>query len=97
MRRAAKKDANHNAIAQVFIDEGCSVFDASGVGQNFPDLVIAKQGDTVLVEVKGKHGQLTEGQREFADKWQGRAYTVRTEIEARAVARMVGIRQEDWK
>lgn len=90
MRRAAKKDKNHNTIAQVFLDEGCSVFDASGVGQHFPDLVVAKDGDTVLVEVKGKNGKLTEGQREFADKWQGRAYTVRTEIEARALARMIG-------
>ena len=93
MRRAAKKDLNHNAIAQVFMDEGCSVFDASGVGQHFPDLVVAKDGDTVLVEVKGKGGKLSEGQREFADKWQGRAYTVRTEIEARALARMIGDKQ----
>lgn len=94
MRRAAKKDANHNAIAQVFIDEGCSVFDASGVGQNFPDLVVARNGETVLVEVKGQYGKLTEGQREFARRWQGISMTVRNEREARALARLIGKHDE---
>lgn len=44
MRRAAKRDANHNAVADTFRALGCSVFETDRVGEGFPDLVVGMQG-----------------------------------------------------
>lgn len=90
MRRAAKKDSNQNAIVAILREEGCQVYDASGVGDGFPDLVVCRNGETALVEVKGPNGKLTKGQREFFGWWKGDKYVVTNELEARAVARTIG-------
>lgn len=75
-RRAARKDANHNAIQAVFVRLGWSVADTSALGNGFPDLVAAKHGRTVLVEVKDgtkppSARKLTPDETAFAGSWQG--------------------------
>jgi len=75
-RRAARKDANHNAIQDVFVRLGWSVADTSQLGSGFPDLVAAKHGETVLVEIKDgskppSHRKLTEDELAFKGRWQG--------------------------
>lgn len=78
MRRAAKKDANHNVIADAFSKLGCSVFDTSQLGKDFPDMVIGMHGINVLIEVKrDAKAKLTDGQFKFFHEWKGWTAVVR--------------------
>ena len=52
MRRRARTDANHAAITQTLRSCGWYVIDTSRIGSGFPDLLAAKNGAIVLVEVK---------------------------------------------
>lgn len=71
MRRAAKKDANHNDLARVMEQAGALVVDTSRLGAGFPDALIGYRGQTGLVEFKTKGGKLTDDQIKFWDKWTG--------------------------
>jgi hypothetical protein len=74
--RGGTKDLNHDAIAAVFEQLGCSVCHTHEAGGGFPDMVVGLIGITALVEVKnpetgyGKRG-LTDSQKRFAGKWRG--------------------------
>lgn len=90
MRRAARRDENHQPIADVFRALGCSVFETDRVGDGFPDLVVGLLGASHLVEVKnpgthyGRQG-LNAGQSAFASAWRGSPIVVITsEDEAEA-------------
>jgi hypothetical protein len=72
-----KRDANHDEIAQAFRSLGCSVFDASAVGDGFPDLVVGVMRLNLLVEVKDAKGDLTEDQVKFMGDWRGTVVIVR--------------------
>lgn len=77
MRRAAKKDANHQEIVSALLRLGFSVMDTAAVGQGFPDLVVARAGVNFLVEIKdgGKPPsarRLTRDQIEFHSRWASR-------------------------
>lgn len=77
-RYANRTDDNHRPV----IDElravmpEASVFDASGTGGGFPDLVIGWRGMTYLFELKdgtkppGKR-KLTKAQAELHSRWKG--------------------------
>jgi hypothetical protein len=88
MRKRAKKDTNHNTIAQALIDVGYSVADTSQLGGNFPDLVVGgtdrKTGQIAnwLIEIKTEKGKVKPGQNEFAAQWRGVYAVVRTVDEA---------------
>lgn len=91
MRRAAKKDRNHNEIADAFKRLGFSVADTSRLGGDFPDIVIAKAGSTALVEIKdGKKSasqrKLRPGQQEFKDTWKGEYYVVESLDEVECIS-----------
>ena len=84
MRRAARVDNNHGEIRDKLRKLGYSVFDTSGVGRSFPDLVVADKYRTILVEVKSGTGALSEGQETFQEAWQGEictAYTLENVLE----------------
>ena len=84
MRRAAKIDANQNPIVRGLISifgPDC-VFDASRVGQGFPDIVVGIRGVTLLMEIKTDGGTLTPSQIRFHRRWQGHRSVVRTLEEA---------------
>jgi hypothetical protein len=87
VRRAAKKDRNHNDIADIFAAAGASVHDTSRLGENFPDMVIGICGFNILVEVKRadlppSQSKLTEGQFKFFDTWKGWTAVVRNDQDA---------------
>ena len=77
MRRAARVDENHGDIRDELRKLGVTVFDASNVGQGFPDLVCSYGGFTMLVEVKMPKGSLTPDQVRFKADWQGVVAIVR--------------------
>lgn len=94
MRRAAKKDANHNEIAQALRDVGYLVAETHQIGQGFPDLVCAgvhrRTGyrGTWLIEIKSDDGTLTPDEIKFHEQWADYVYVIRTKDEA---YRLVGV------
>ena len=52
VRRHARVDANHAEIRSALRAEHWVVVDTSGVGSGFPDLLIARRGRLLLVEIK---------------------------------------------
>lgn len=76
MRRAARKDANHNDIAAHLKTCGFSVLDLSQLGHGKPDMLVARRGFAALVEAKDgsrplRDRKLNDGQAKFAASWKG--------------------------
>jgi hypothetical protein len=75
MRRAAKKDLNHNDIAGHLRSLGWSVLDLSRAGNGIPDMAVGRlgqKGQAALIEVKrGEKSQLTEREQWIKDRWDG--------------------------
>lgn len=88
MRRAAKKDLNHNTIAQALRDVGYRVHETHQLGSGFPDLVVAGVDRRTgyrqrwLLEVKGAKEKLTPAEEMFHTAWDGDVVIVRTVDEA---------------
>lgn len=74
MAYAKKVDANHSIIVKTLRDLGCSVFDTSRVAGGFPDIVVGRNGKTVLVEIKSdEKAKFTPAQELFMLNWKGSA------------------------
>ena len=81
MPYARRKDKTHRQICAGLEQAGFSVFDTSGMGRNFPDMVIGKYGFDAKVECKTedrrKNGRktaaelLSDGQKDFKSQWKG--------------------------
>jgi Holliday junction resolvase len=77
MRRQNRRDLNQKRLAAELRQCGFSVADTSRVGDDFPDLVVGKNGIDRLVEVKSgkkvnhRAQELSEGQQKFAREWRG--------------------------
>lgn len=82
MSRRKRTDDNHAEAKKWFHDLGCSVVDLSQVGGGCPDLLVAKHGQSMLVEIKQDHGKLSAGQVEFMQTWKGICRVVRTREQA---------------
>lgn len=87
-------DANHAEIAAAFRQLGYSVADTSRLGNGFPDLVVARSGRTVLVEVKDgakppSARKLTPDEQQFRDAWRGDYVVVESLTDVEKVARWV--------
>jgi hypothetical protein len=63
MRYAARRDANEEEIVSGLRAIGCLVEPLSQRG--IPDLLVGLRGRWVLLEIKGKRGELTPAQRRF--------------------------------
>lgn len=79
-RRAARKDDNHTEIVKEFRKLGWSVLDTAQL-KNCVDLVVAKNGYTVMVEVKDGNKppsarRLTIGELKFKQSWNGPYFLV---------------------
>lgn len=79
-RRAAKKDDNHQEIVKAFRKLGWSVLDIAQL-KNCADLVVAKNGYTVMCEVKDgakppSARKLTIGELKFKQSWNGPYFLV---------------------
>ena len=77
MRRNARIDNNHVEIVQAFRKLGCSVFSLAPLGKGIPDLVVAINGNTCLVEIKSKRGKENDLQLIWAENWKGSRAVVR--------------------
>ena len=70
-RWAAKVDGTQKAVVEALRAYGWTVVSLSRMGGGVPDLLIAKDGRTVLVEVKTKKGKLRFAQEAFLATWPG--------------------------
>lgn len=76
MRLRAKKDSNHNAIADAFTRLGWSWWDTHQLGNGFVDGVAGRPGINVLVEIKDgskppSKRKLTPDEIDFHKTWRG--------------------------
>lgn len=65
-----KKDGNHNDLVRVARQIGAQIFDMSGVGKAFPDL-LAHLRHTVVIEVKQPDGAFALTQLRWLAEFQG--------------------------
>ena len=94
MRRAARRDANHNEIAGTFESLGFVVTDLSGVGSGCPDLLISSPNQHTLVEIKRADvapsaSKLNDRQQEYREKCPGPYAVVRTIEDCIALAKHI--------
>lgn len=94
MRRAAKVDANQPEIVEAFRSAGCHVAHTHTLGQGFPDLIVKGKTRMVMVEVKDgskppSAQALTPDELEFAEKWDGHYYVVRSVDDVQTLARFL--------
>lgn len=93
MRRAARRDKNHQEIVAALRKAGCTVLDLGAVGCGCPDLLVGWAGVLTLLEVKDgakppSARKLTDDQRIFHAVWaECRIAIVTTPEEAIAAAR----------
>jgi Holliday junction resolvase len=83
MRRAARVDRNHGAVAKVFSAHGMSVISLAAHGSGCPDLLVGAAGETYLVEVKDgrqppSRRTLTPDQVAWHASWLGRPVDIIT-------------------
>lgn len=76
MRRAARKDDNHNEVAKHLKDAGWKLLDLSGVGNGCPDILAGRGGFLALLELKDgtkppSARKLTDAQERFWKDWPG--------------------------
>lgn len=78
MRRYGKKDDCQKQIVKVLQQLGFGVIDLSSLGNNIPDLLIAKSDRTALVELKSENGKLSKGQEFFKLTWPGKCFMAKS-------------------
>ena len=79
--RAAKIDANHEAVVLALRAIGATVQSLAGVGKGVPDLLVGFQNQTILMEIKDGNKSpsarlLTEDQLRWHGNWNGGALAV---------------------
>ena len=92
--RAAKIDANQEAVVTALRAAGASVQSLAGVGKGVPDLLVGYKGQTLLFEVKDGFKApsarlLTEDQIRWHKSWKGGALAVVDSPDA--ALRMIGV------
>jgi hypothetical protein len=83
-----KPDANQQDIVDALRRVGAKVYDASRVGEGFPDLIIGFRQCLFLLEVKTSSGRLTKDQKKFHAEWDSYIHIVHTVEEA---LRVIGL------
>ena len=74
--RAARTDANHEAVVNALRQAGASVQSLASVGKGIPDLLVGFKSQTLLMEVKdsakpASKRRLTEDQLRWHGSWRG--------------------------
>ena len=92
--RAAKIDANQEAVVTALRAAGATVQSLAGVGKGVPDLLVGFKGQTMLMEVKDGFKPLsarllTEDQLRWHGAWKGGALAVVDSPDA--ALRMIGV------
>jgi Holliday junction resolvase len=73
MRRKARIDGNQKQVVRELRAMGYSVRHTHQIGKGFPDIVIGRNGKTLLVEIKMEGEGLTNDEVEFFEIWKGGA------------------------
>ncbi len=81
MRRAARTDDNHGAVIDALRKAGWSVWSTAALGKGFADAIAAKNGRTLLLEIKDGRKppsarKLTPAETAFHASWPGELYIV---------------------
>jgi hypothetical protein len=76
MRYDARVDESQPGIIDAARKLGASVALLYRAGHNIPDILLGYRGVDQLVEIKSVKGELSDGQQEFIDTWQGRPVKV---------------------
>ena len=92
--RAAKIDANQEAVVTALRTAGASVQSLASVGKGVPDLLVGYKGQTLLMEIKDGFKPpsarlLTEDQLRWHGSWKGGALAVVDSPDA--ALRMIGV------
>ena len=92
--RAAKIDANHEAVVLALRSAGATVQSLAGVGKGVPDLLVGYKGQTLLLEIKDgfkppSKRSLNEDQLRWHGRWNGGALAVVDSPDA--ALRMIGV------
>jgi hypothetical protein len=92
--RAAKIDANHEAVVLALRTAGATVQSLASVGKGVPDLLVGYQGQTLLMEVKDGFKApsarlLNKDQLRWHGNWKGGALAVVDGPDA--ALRMIGV------
>ena len=77
MRRNARVDRNHPEVVEAFRKLGASVLSLAPLGRGIPDLLVAINGVTWLIEIKSRKGKENDLQIEWAENWKGARAVVR--------------------
>jgi Holliday junction resolvase len=72
-------DLDQRAVIARLEERGFSVLNLSAVGQGCPDLLVGKNGQNFLLEIKSEKGTLTPAQIEFHKNWQGHCKIIKLE------------------
>lgn len=72
-----KVDLNHTEILEQAKKLGMSVQSLHTVGKNCPDVLFGYAGINILCEIKSGNNDLSDGQKQYHDEWQGQICTVR--------------------
>ncbi len=76
MRKAAKVDRNQPEIVEALRRAGCSVQSLASIGKGCPDLIVGRDGQNFLIEVKDgakvpSARKLTEDEKRWHENWSG--------------------------
>lgn len=82
MRRAAKVDANQDAIVSALRAAGASVQSLAQVGKGCPDLLAGFRGTNFVLEVKREKKNPNDDQARWHSEWRAPVYVVRSPDEA---------------
>jgi len=84
MSFAKKVDKNQASVVKTLRDNGADVYLLHMVGKGIPDLLVAYEGHTILIEVKdGANKVFTPDQIKFIAGWKGgHLYRVNSSEEA---------------
>lgn len=87
MRKRARLDRNHAEIVLALRKSGASVQSLASVGEGCPDILVGKNGITLLMEIKDGlaipcEKRLTDDQKEWHAAWRGQVCVVESAEEA---------------
>jgi len=91
MSFAKKVDKNQASVVKTLRDNGADVYLLHMVGKGIPDLLVAYEGHTILIEVKdGADKVFTPDQLKFIAGWKGgHLYRVNSSEEALDVLKLL--------
>ena len=72
-------DLDQKKVITQLEEMGFSVLNLSAVGMGCPDLLVGKDGQNFLLEIKSEKGTLTPAQVDFRKNWQGHCGVVKLE------------------